>query len=60
MRYRIEYSIKRHCDFAENRTELVKILTRSQPGTIADVRKLYKNGASDSVIETYRKALNTF
>lgn len=58
MRYRIEYSDNRHCDFANNRKDLLSYLARSIPGSISDIRKLYKSGSSDSVIEIYRKYIH--
>ena len=58
MRYRIEYSNNRHCDFANSRNDLLSYLARSIPGSITDIRKLYKSGSSDSVIETYKKYIH--
>lgn len=55
MRYRIEYSDNRHCDFANSRKDLLQHLTRPIPRHITDIRKLYKSGSSDSVFETYKK-----
>lgn len=58
MRYRIEY-IGGHCsDLARNRQELVRQIKAAAPGTIEDIRKLYKNGVSDSVMEKYEQYLN--
>lgn len=56
MRYRIEY-IDKPCKIIENRKELIKTLKNSKPDSIADIRKLLKNGVSDSVFETYKKYL---
>lgn len=48
MRYRIEYADGRYCNFVNGRAELLK------QEEISDVRKIYKSGVSDSVMETYR------
>lgn len=53
MRYRIEYSNKKCCDFVESRKELLNRLNNTRY-IIADVRKIYKNGSSDSVIDNYK------
>lgn len=53
MRYRIEYSSKKCCDFVESRKELLNQLNNTRY-IIADVRKIYKNGSSDSVIDNYK------
>lgn len=55
MRYRIEY-IGGHCSaLANNRQELVRQIRMAASGTIEDIRKLYQNGVSDSVMEKYEK-----
>lgn len=51
MRYRIEYADGRYCNFANGRAELLKLLKQEE---ISDIRKVYKSGVSDSVLETYR------
>ena len=53
MRYRIEYAGKRHCDFANNRPELLEKL-RFLTDEVEDIRKIYKSGATDSVFEAYK------
>lgn len=53
MRYRIEYADKKCCDFAEGRSELLKCLNQLKRETVADIRKVYKNGVSDSVMDIY-------
>lgn len=55
MRYRIEYCDGRCCNFANGSKDLIEWLKLLQGETITDIRKLYKNGVSDSVIETYAK-----
>lgn len=58
MRYRIEYTDGRRCNFVNNRTELIKQLEQSKDKNISDIRKLYKNGISDSVMDKYEKYLH--
>lgn len=57
MRYRIEYVGKRHCDFANSRSELLKKL-QSLTAEVTDIRKVYKSGVTDSVLETYQPYLD--
>lgn len=52
MRYRIEYENGR-CGFVTDRQELLDQIKVAIPGTIRDIRKLYKSGVSDSVMEKY-------
>lgn len=54
MSYRIEYSGKPDRTI-RTREELIVQLKKAAPGTVLDIRKLYKSGVSDSVIETYKK-----
>ena len=58
MRYRIEYAGGRCCNFVNNSKDLIEWLKLLKDETITDIRKLYKSGASDSVMETYAKYLN--
>ena len=51
MRYRIEYADGRCCNFANGRDALLEWLKQEE---ISDIRKVYKSGVSDSVLETYR------
>lgn len=55
MKYRIEYSNRRCCSIANSRNELIKMLQTLSSGVVEDVRKVYKSGVSDSVMETYRQ-----
>ena len=57
MRYRIEYADGRCCNFANSSKDLIEWLKLLKDETITDIRKLYKSGASDSVMETYEKYL---
>ena len=52
MRYRIEYSGNRKSTLVYGRAALIKQL-KMAIGVI-DIRKVYKNGVSDSVMERYR------
>ena len=54
MRYRIEYEGGRCCNFANGRKDLIERLELLKDETITDIRKLYKSGASDSVMEKYQ------
>lgn len=52
MRYRIEYSGNRKSTIADGRTDLLKKLKTS--AGVIDIRKVYGNGISDSVMEKYK------
>lgn len=53
MRYRIEYVNRRACDIVGSRKDLLERLQTLERGTVEDIRKLYKSGVSDSVLDTY-------
>ena len=55
MRYRIEYTDRRHCSFANGTAELIDKLQESGKDEIADVRKVFKSGVTDSVMDIYGK-----
>ena len=55
MRYRIEYAEGRCCNFANSSKDLIEWLKILKDETITDIRKLYKSGVSDSVIDKYAK-----
>ena len=55
MQYRIEYADGRCCNVASSRTDLIKWLKLLKDETISDIRKLYKSGVSDSVLDKYRQ-----
>ncbi len=57
MRYRIEYIGGQGSTLADSRQELLKQIRAAAPGTIEDIRKLYQNGVSDSVMEKYEQYL---
>lgn len=55
MRYRIEYANGRCCNFANSRTDLIEWLKLLKDETISDIRKIYRSGVSDSVMEQYQQ-----
>ena len=58
MRYRIEYADGRCCNFANSRKELLEWLKLLKDEEIIDIRKIYKNGVTDSVLEKYQNYLD--
>ena len=59
MRYRIEYADGHCCNFANGRADLLEWLKLLEEEEIADIRKVYKSGVSDSVLETYRSYIRS-
>ena len=57
MRYRIEYADGRCCNFANSRKDLLEWLKLLKDEEIIDIRKIYKNGVTDSVLEKYQNHL---
>ena len=57
MRYRIEYADGRGCNFANSRKDLLEWLKLLKDEEITDIRKIYKNGVTDSVLEKYQNYL---
>ncbi len=57
MRYRIEYADGRCCNFANSRKDLLAWLKKLKKEKIVDIRKVYKNGVTDSVLDNYRSYL---
>ena len=55
MEYRIEYADGKCCNFTNGRKDLLDWLKLLKDEAITDIRKLYKSGASDSVLEKYEK-----
>lgn len=55
MTYRIEYAGERCCKFANSSKDLIEWLKLLKDETVTDIRKLYKSGVSDSVMEKYTK-----
>lgn len=58
MIYRIEYANGKCCNFAYSRKDLLEWLKLLKDETITDIRKVYKSGVSDSVIEKYIPYIN--
>lgn len=56
MKYRIEYTNGKYCKIVEGRNDLIKELETSKD-SVSDVSKIFKNGITDSVFETYKKYL---
>ena len=54
MRCRIEYADGRCCNFANGKADLLEWLKLLKGEEISDIRKVYKSGVSDSILETYR------
>lgn len=55
MTYRIEYDKGKCCNFAHSSKDLIEWLKLLKDETIVDIRKIYKSGVSDSVLEKYKK-----
>ena len=53
MRYWIEYADGRCCNFANSRKDLLDWLKLLKDEKIVDIRKIYKSGVTDSVIDSY-------
>ncbi len=52
-RYRIEYDDGRHNRYEQDRKSLIKYLKKSGDEHIRDIRRVYKDGRTDSVFEIY-------
>lgn len=55
MRYRIEYTENRRCTLVDGSQNLILLLNLLSKKEVADIRKVYANGVSDSVLEKYEK-----
>ena len=58
MRYEIHYADGTHKS-VHGRNGLLKLLQESGHTAITDIRKRYKSGVSDSVMEKYEKYINS-
>ncbi len=58
MEYRIDYVDGRCCNYAHGREDLIEWLKVLSGETIADIRKLRKNGESDSVMNKYKRYID--
>lgn len=55
MKYRIEYANGRCRNYAHSRKDLLKWLAILKDEVISDIRKIYKSGVEDSVLEKYER-----
>lgn len=55
MRYRIEYAGGRCKNFAHSRKDLLGWLKLLKDEEISDIRKIYKDGYTETVMEKYEK-----
>lgn len=58
MKYRIEYTDGRHCSFANGSNDLIKQLKKLSSDAVADVRKVFKSGVSETVMDKYEKYIH--
>lgn len=58
MQYKIEYAGGRCSNVASSRQDLLEWLNLLRAETITDIRKLYKSGVSDSVLDKYRQYIS--
>lgn len=58
MEYRIEYANGKCYNFAHSREDLIDWLKILKDEAISDIRKLYKNGVSDSVMDKYERYIS--
>lgn len=55
MEYRIEYANGNCQNYANSRKDLLEWLSILKDEVISDIRKIYKNGMEDSVLEKYKR-----
>lgn len=55
MKFRIEYTDRKFPDYVIGRKNLLDHLKNLKRKSVADIRKIYKSGVSDSVLEKYGK-----
>lgn len=55
MRYRIDFVGDQKSLAVNSRSDLLKWLKQLRPNMIDDIRKIYSNGVSDSVMEIHQK-----
>lgn len=58
MIYRIEYADGKCCNIAYSRKDVFEWLKILKDETITDIRKVYKSGSEDSVLDKYKKYMN--
>ena len=57
MMYRIEYVDGRKCSFTTGRDATIRLLENMDREKVSDVRRVYKNGVSETVMESYERFL---
>ena len=57
MIYKIEYADGKCCNIAYGRKDVLEWLEILKDETITDIRKVYKSGSEDSVLDKYKKYL---
>lgn len=55
MKYKIVYCKGQYPDYVHSRKDLIERLKLFKGETITDIRKIYKNGFSETVMEKYEK-----
>lgn len=55
MRYRIEYDDGRLVRYEQGSKDLIRYLKKSGDRHISDIRKVFKSGATDSVLDIYAR-----
>lgn len=55
MKFRIEYTDRKFPEYVIGRKNLLDHLKNLKRKSVADIRKIYKSGVSDSVLEKYGK-----
>ncbi len=58
MKYRIDYRNGQRSKVVADRKSLLIYLSEHDKSEIEDIRKLYKSGVSDSVLEKYQNILS--
>ena len=54
MMYKIEYDNGKCCNYANGRADMLDWLQLLKDEQITDIRKVYKSGVTDSVLEKYQ------
>ena len=57
MKYRIEYADGRKCSFTTGRDATIRLLENMERRAVSDVRRVYKNGITETVMESYERFL---
>lgn len=57
MKYRIEFNDGQRAKVVDSRECLMVFLSRQNRRCIEDIRKIYKSGVTDSVLEKYQSLL---